>query len=122
MSEKTFTGTVSQMRKDNKFLSAEEFIGAGEVEMTILEVLEFADEMGAGGKKMDGHSLRLDKTEKRLVVRSAVRKVLAASFGRASSDWIGKKIKLYAQNGIRNPSTGEIGFGIRIKTDKTPSK
>jgi hypothetical protein len=35
MSEKQFSGKVSQMKLDNKFLASEDFLGLGEIELVI---------------------------------------------------------------------------------------
>ncbi len=51
MSEKQFTGKVSQMKTSSKFLASEDFIGLGEIEVTISGVFEHADEVMQDGKK-----------------------------------------------------------------------
>ena len=38
--EKEFTGKVSQMKTDNKFLASEDFIGLGEIELVISGIYE----------------------------------------------------------------------------------
>ena len=45
MSEKQFTGKVSQMKQSSKFLASEDFLGLGDVEVTIEGVFEHADEV-----------------------------------------------------------------------------
>ena len=57
MSEKPFTGTVGQMKTESKFLASEDFIGLGEVELTISGVYSNQDETMQDGKKKDFHSI-----------------------------------------------------------------
>lgn len=122
MSETPFTGRVSQMKPASKFLGAEDLAGLGEVEMTIEGVYQFADEIMQDGKKKDGFSLGFMKSTKRLIVNATNRKVLAMSFGADTAKWAGNKVKLFVQDGIRNPNGGATVCGIRIKTHLTPSK
>ena len=122
MSETPFTGRVSQMKPASKFLAAEDLAGLGEVEMTIEGVYQFAEEIMQDGKKKDGFSIGFIKSAKRLIVNATNRKVLAMSFGADTTKWAGNKIKLYVQDGIRNPNGGSTVSGIRIKTHLTPSK
>ena len=110
------------MKPASKFLAAEDLAGLGEVEMTIEGVYQFAEEIMQDGKKKDGFSIGFIKSAKRLIVNATNRKVLAMSFGADTTKWAGNKIKLFVQDGIRNPNGGATVSGIRIKTDKTPSK
>ena len=122
MSETPFTGRVSQMKPCSKFLAAEDLAGLGEVEMTIEGVYQFAEEIMQDGKKKDGFSIGFIKSTKKLIVNATNRKVLAMSFGADTTKWAGNKIKLFVQDGIRNPNGGATVSGIRIKTHLTPSK
>ena len=122
MSETPFTGRVTQMKPASKFLAAEDLAGLGEVEMTIEGVYQFAEEIMQDGKKKDGFSIGFIKSTKKLIVNATNRKVLAMSFGADTTKWAGNKIKLFVQDGIRNPNGGATVSGIRIKTHLTPSK
>lgn len=51
MSEKQFNGKVSQMKQSSKFLASEDFLGLGDVEVTIEGVYEHSDEVMQDGKK-----------------------------------------------------------------------
>ena len=56
-----------------------------------------------------------------LVLNRANWKMLKKLFGQVTPKALeGKKIQLYLQDGVRNPSTGEKGKGIRIR-DKAPT-
>jgi len=115
MSEKPFTGKVSQMKQSSKFLASEDFIGLGEVEVIIAGVFENADEVMQDGKKKSFHSIGFEKSAKRMVLNATNRKTLAAAFGADVSNWTGKKVQIYVKDGVRNPAGGESVCGLRLK-------
>lgn len=112
MSEKAITGHVSQMRKNNKFLSAEDLMGLGEVEVEIETIFEFEGEAMQDGKKKDGNSIGFVGKKKRAIINATNRKTLVACFGERIENWHGKKIKLKASPGKRNPNGGAPVWGI----------
>jgi len=120
MSEKQFTGKVSQMKSASKFLASEDFLGLGEVELIISGVFEHADEVMQDGKKKSFYSIGFEKTPKRMVLNATNRKTLAAAFGAVVTNWTGKKITLFVKDGIRNPAGGETVCGLRIKAKPDP--
>jgi len=122
MSETLFTGKVSQMKANSKFLGSEDLAGLGSVEMEIAGVYQFADEIMQDGKKKEGFALGFAKTDKRLILNATNRKVLAFSFGADTKAWAGKKVSVYVQDGVRNPAGGATVSGLRIKTERTPTK
>jgi hypothetical protein len=115
MSEKQFTGKVSQMKQASKFLASEDFIGLGEVELTITGIYEHADEVMQDGKKKSFFSIGFNDKPKRMVLNATNRKTLAACFGADTKNWIGKKVNLFVKDGIRNPAGGETVCGLRLK-------
>ena len=115
MSEKQFTGKVSQMKSSSKFLASEDFIGLGEVELTITGIYEHADEVMQDGKKKSFFSIGFNDKPKRMVLNATNRKTLAACFGADTKNWIGKKVNLFVKDGIRNPAGGETVCGLRLK-------
>lgn len=117
MSEKPFTGKVSQMKTTSKFLASEDFIGLGEVEVTISGLYENQDEVMQDGKKKSFHSIGFNDKPKRMVLNATNRKTLAAAFGADTKAWIGKKVSIYVKDGIRNPGGGETVCGLRIKAE-----
>ena len=119
--ETPFEGTVSQM-KANKWLGAEDLFDRGEVVMTITGVFSNAAEKMQDGKEKDFYTIGFDKTPKRLILNATNRKTLTFSFGTDPKKWAGNKVTLFVQNGVKNPNGGAPVSGIRIKTDKTPSK
>jgi hypothetical protein len=120
MSEQIFTGKVSQMKQASKFLASEDFIGLGEVELTITGVYEHADEVMQDGKKKSFYSIGFNDKPKRMVLNATNRKTLAACFGADTKNWIGKKVNLFVKDGIRNPAGGETVCGLRLKAKPDP--
>lgn len=117
MSEKPFTGRVGQMKAASRFLASEDFIGLGEVDLTISGVFENDNETMQDGKKKDFFSIGFEKTPKRLVLNATNRKTLAAAFGAAVANWTGKKCRIYVEGNIRNPAGGATVNGLRLKAD-----
>jgi len=115
MSEKQFTGKVSQMKQSSKFLASEDFLGLGEIELTLTGVYEHADEVMQDGKKKSFYSIGFNDKPKRMVLNATNRKVLAAAFGADTNNWIGKKVTLFVKDGVRNPAGGETVCGLRLK-------
>jgi len=120
MSEKLFTGKVSQMKTASRFLASEDFIGLGDVPVTISGVYENEAETMQDGKKKDFHSIGFEKTPKRMVLNATNRKTLAAAFGSDTTQWIGKKCHIFVKDGIRNPAGGETVCGLRLKAKPDP--
>ena len=57
-----------------------------------------------------------------LVVNATNRKMLRRLYGAVTAETlVGKKIRLFIDPNVRNPSTGEKDGGIRIKDEKNPS-
>ena len=120
MSEKQFTGKVSQMKSSSKFLASEDFLGLGDVEVTIEGVYEHSDEVMQDGKKKGFFSIGFVKSQKRMVLNATNRKMLAAAFGADVQNWTGKKVHIYVKDGVRNPAGGETVCGLRIKAKPDP--
>jgi hypothetical protein len=120
MSEKQFTGKVSQMKQASRFLASEDFIGLGEVELTITGIYEHADEVMQDGKKKSFFSIGFNDKPKRMVLNATNRKTLAACFGADTKNWIGKKVNLFVKDGIRNPAGGDTVCGLRLKAKPDP--
>jgi len=103
------------MKTSSKFLASEDFIGMGEIEVTISGVFEHADEVMQDGKKKSFYSVGFNDKPKRMVLNATNRKTLAACFGADTTKWIGKKVSLYVQDGVRNPAGGATVCGLRLK-------
>jgi hypothetical protein len=120
MSEKPFDGKVSQMKQASKFLASEDFIGLGDVAVTISGVYENQDEVMQDGKKKSFYSIAFNDKPKRMVLNSTNRKTLAAAFGADTKNWIGKKCHIFVKDGIRNPAGGEPVCGLRLRAKPDP--
>jgi len=120
MSEKIFTGKVSQMKVASKFLASEDFIGLGEVKVTISGVYENENEVMQDGKKKDFFTIGFNGKPKRMVLNATNRKTLAAAFGADTTKWVGKEVHLFVKDGIRNPAGGETVCGLRLKASPDP--
>lgn len=120
MSEKLFTGKVSQMKQASKFLASEDFIGLGEIEVTISGIFEHADEVMQDGKKKSFYSIGFNDKPKRMVLNATNRKTLAACFGADTKNWVGKKVSVFVKDGIRNPAGGDTVCGLRLKAKPDP--
>lgn len=76
------------------------------------DVITFAEESVPGSIKQ----------VRPLVVNATNRKMLRKLYGAVTAaTLVGKRIKLYIDPSVRNPSTGEKEGGIRIKDEKNPT-
>jgi hypothetical protein len=117
MSEKQFSGKVSQMKLDNKFLASEDFLGLGEIELVISGIYQHTDEVMQDGKKKNFFSVGFNDKPKRMILNVTNRKALAMAFGADVKKWIGQKVIIYVQDNVRNPAGGAAVHGLRIKTN-----
>ena len=117
MSQTAFTGKVSQMKPDARWLASEDFIGLGEVEFEIAQIFVNSNEIMQDGKKKDFFSIGFVKTNKQLVLNSTNRKALSSAFGAKVEKWIGQKVRLFAQDGVKAIGGG-VTTGLRIKADR----
>lgn len=121
MSEKPYTGNVTGMKQASKFLASEDLIGRGEIQVTISGVFEHNGETMQDGRKKDLFSIAFEKTPKRMVLNATNRRTLAMAFGADVTSWVGKKVGLYVQDGVRNPAGGETVTGLRIRAKADPA-
>jgi hypothetical protein len=119
MNEQEFTGKVSQMKKDNKFLASEDFIGLGEIELIISGIYAHENEVMQDGKKKSFYSVGFNDKPKRMILNATNRKVLAMNFGADTKKWIGKAVTMFVKDGIRNPAGGDTVCGLRLKVKQT---
>ena len=96
-------------------------MGLGEVELEISGVFQESEVVMQDGKKKDFFSIAFAKTQKRMVLNATNRRTLAAAFGADTKVWTGQKVKLYAQDGVRNPAGGASVWGLRIRAKADPS-
>jgi hypothetical protein len=120
MSDKPYTGNVTGMKQASKFLASEDLIGAGVVTLEIAGVFEHHDETMQDGRKKDFHSIAFAKTEKRMILNATNRRTLAMAFGKDTPNWLGKKVGVYVEAGVKNPKGGEAVTGLRISAKPDP--
>jgi len=109
-----FAGHSSEMKANSPWLSAEDILGKGDIEVVIKAVHRHADvEFEAGRTESVVFSLEFEKAGKQLVINSTNRKTLVAKFGPKVAEWSGKKINLYVDNNVR--MLGKTVNGVRIK-------
>lgn len=120
MKAEPYTGKVGGMKTASTYLASEDFMGLGEVEVEISGVYQESDVTMQDGKKKDFFSIAFAKTPKRMVLNATNRRCLAAAFGADTKQWVGQKVKIYAQDGIRNPAGGEKVWGLRINAKPNP--
>ena len=121
MSEKQFSGKVSQMKQDNKFLASEDFIGLGDIDLTISGIYTHENEVMQDGKKKSFFSVGFNDKPKRMILNATNRKVLAMNFGADTKNWIGKAVTMFVKDGIRNPAGGDTVCGLRLKVKRAAS-
>ena len=119
MSAQPFNGTVSQMKQASKFLASEDFVGRAETELEISGVFQDTGEVMQDGKKKDFFSIGFQKTQKRMVLNATNRRALAFAFGSDVSKWAGNKVKIYVQDGVRNPAGGATVCGLRLRCQQS---
>ena len=117
MSQTAFTGKVSQMKPDARWLASEDFIGLGEVEFEIAQIFTNVGETMQDGKKKDFFSISFVKTNKQLVLNATNRKTLSNAFGAKVDKWVGQKVRVFAQEGVKAIGGG-VTTGLRIKADR----
>ncbi len=119
MKTEKFEGNVSAMKIKNQFLSAEDFEGMGDVELTIEEVYKHENV-----KTQDGQvepimfSVKFKGGTRELWLNATNRKAIVSQHSANTKNWRGKKVMLYVKDGIRNPKGGATVKGLRIKIDK----
>jgi len=72
------------------------------------------------GKEVPQLILHFEGKEKKLGLNSTNTKIMAKYFGYDDEEWVGKQIVLYTIE-TNNPTTGELGPGIRIKVNQDES-
>jgi hypothetical protein len=121
MKSEPYSGPVSAMR-NSAWLAAEDLDGIGEVEVTIESVYRHEDAVMEGGRiEKCMWALKFVGRDKQMILNATNRKALVASFSAKTSEWAGKKVKLYVADGIKKPGgrRGETTKGLRIRVPMT---
>jgi len=109
-----FDGRSSEMKKETPWLSSEDLIGLGDIQVVVEAVYRHQDvEFDAGRKEKVVYSIKFKGKQKQLVLNSTNRKTLVAKYGVNVKDWVGKEVTLYVDDNVR--MMGKRVCGIRIK-------
>jgi hypothetical protein len=111
-----YNGKVSGM-KSSPWLASEDLLGIAPQQVVIAGIFKHEDvALDAGRKEKQLFAIGFEKIPKQLILNATNRKALSRMFGADTKNWIGKKITLIVQDGIRKPSgkSGETTTGLRI--------
>lgn len=106
-----FDGRASQMRA-SPWLSAEDIMGLGDVEVEIENVFFYKDTEFDEGRKEDVYAVKFKGKKAQLVLNATNRKSLVARFTVDTKKWREQKIKLYV---VTVNAFGKQAAGIRIR-------
>lgn len=113
--------------RDSEYMGAEDIESGTEPVLTISALYNGMITLARGKERHDVIAFAEESVPgsinqvRPLVVNSTNRKTLRKLFRSTSADaLVGKRIQLYLQSGVRDPSTGDKVDGIRIR-DKIPS-
>lgn len=120
METESFAGRSAEMRKDTPWLASEDLMDLGkEPVVEIAGVFKHKNAVFDDGRKDTVYALAFKGGKKQLVLNATNRKRLVDMFGTTKVDqWIGKKIRLYVEDGVRKPggARGETTRGIRVRS------
>ena len=101
--------------RSSPWLAAENLDGFGDIRCVIEGVYQHSRvRMQDGKEQAKIFTLKFVGKEMELVLNSTNRKTLVNKFGVNVTDWRGKEIILYVQDGVKCPSGGKCK-GIRIR-------
>lgn len=92
-----FNGSAAQMR-DSPWMATEDIIGVGgSMDLTIEQVLKYRNvEFEGGRKKPVVYAIRFAGAKREQIVNATRKRKLVELFGAKVSDWIGKRVCVYA--------------------------
>lgn len=109
----TFDGHVAAMR-ESQWLASEDLLGLGDVTLTIETVEKHLNvEFEQGRKKPVVYAVKFMGTDKRLVLNATNRKAITTHHGPQVSQWPGKQITIYVQDGILVGKVRKQGLRVR---------
>jgi hypothetical protein len=114
-----FEGHSSKMKGDALWLSSEDILGKGDVNVQIAKCNFQQDAVFDGGRKEDCYTLAFTKATKELVLNATNRKTLVKHFGVNVKDWKEKWITLYVDQNVQ--MKGQTVNGIRIRQTLPPT-
>jgi hypothetical protein len=114
METEPFVGRSVEMKKESPFLASEDIMDVGDVEVEISGVYRHVDAIFDDGRKDTVYALGFVGKNKHLILNNKNRKTLIKKFGTTkTTEWHGKKIKLYVDTNVRFGK--DIVCGIRIR-------
>lgn len=124
MKTEEYRGPVSAMKK-SPWLASEDLLGIeGGVDVTIEAVMRHEQAVFDEGRvEAEVYSLKFEGKEKELVLNATNRKTLARAYGARTTEWAGKEINVYVQDGVRKPGgkRGETTTGLRVRPVSEPT-
>lgn len=118
MKSTEFTGRSSAMKIGTPWLSAEDLLDAGDVNVIIEKVFHHTEVTFDDGRKVDVYAVQFAGKEKQLVLNTTNRKTLVALFSTNVKDWKGKRITLFVDENVA--AFGKTVCGIRIRRKLPP--
>lgn len=114
MNTQKFEGRSAEMKKDSPWLAVEDIEGLGDVVVEIEAVYKHSDvEFEAGRKEKSVYSMAFKNGKKQLILNSTNRVTLKDAFGSSVKEWVGKKVSLYVQDGVK--LRGKTVKGVRVR-------
>lgn len=121
MSDEIEIGKVKHWKQltDSDTVRACDLVGRGVVVRKIAKVRvkpKFAD----GRKCKAAIGITFEGSDKTWLPCGAACNAMSQAFHTpAPAKWIGCNVAIYAEEGIRNPSDGSVGYGTRVNVEKT---
>lgn len=118
MKTEVFEGKVGQMKTKTIWLASEDFIGLADVTLTIEAIKRHNDvPMDAGRIEKELFAVHFAGSQKGMILNATNRKALSSAFGADTKKWIGQKVTIYVQDGVRKPGgkAGETTCGLRLR-------
>lgn len=114
-----------KLERDSEYMGADDIDSGTEPVLTIKNLYRGKVTLSRGKETKNVLTFAEDKVPginevRPLIVNSTNRQTLKKLYGQVTANALeGKKIQLYIEHGVRNPSNGELTDGIRIR-DKKP--
>lgn len=114
---KEYRGSSRVMKADSEWLGAEDLPIGQDVPAHIESVAAFDGKVA--GKRKQGYCLKFAGKTKRLIINQTIRRTLNKLFTDDTAAWFDKPVLLYVDERVRDPETGGVCCGVRIR-DKVP--
>lgn len=113
MQSEIYTGTVAGM-KTSPWLASEDLLGLPSPELEIEAVYKNTDvKMDGGRTEPELYSLKFRGASKQMILNATNRRVLTKQFGASTKAWVGQKVTVYVQDGVK--FAGKVVTGLRLR-------